>query len=453
MSLGSYEDESQTAEIHGSLVKPGRVISRYITRFYVVKGPLLAYYETTRDPHPKKMLVLSNAKIAAVMSKDGLRSGFVLQFQERSHTFYAQDEGETRRWIGAIENAISGHQSRKSRRMSRKGSIGMPPNFNRTVSRIANRVEDLYDLKEELGSGGFSVVRRGVCKEDNQSYALKMIQMSVFLKNKARTDEEVHLLAALDHPNIVRLKEVVRTPKYFVISMELLTGGELFDRIVSREKYSEHDAKMVAVRMIEAVRYLHENNICHRDLKPENLIFDRPGDNANLKLTDFGFATLYDPAQKLTSTCGTPEYVAPEILDEKPYGLAVDMWSCGVIIYILLCGFPPFYADNEQDLFDKICACDFQFLSPYWDRVSAEAKDLINRLLEVDPTKRLTAEEAMDHDWLKKEAADLDSDLFSAIIELSRYNATRKFRKGVLAVLAANKLSIILREIEDARKE
>eukprot|EP00301_Raphidiophrys_heterophryoidea_P005911 c12430_g1_i1.p2 GENE.c12430_g1_i1~~c12430_g1_i1.p2 ORF type:complete len:261 (-),score=41.52 c12430_g1_i1:2295-3077(-) len=246
MSLGSYEDESQTAEIHGSLVKPGRVISRYITRFYVVKGPLLAYYETTRDPHPKKMLVLSNAKIAAVMSKDGLRSGFVLQFQERSHTFYAQDEGETRRWIGAIENAISGHQSRKSRRMSRKGSIGMPPNFNRTVSRIANRVEDLYDLKEELGSGGFSVVRRGVCKEDNQSYALKMIQMSVFLKNKARTDEEVHLLAALDHPNIVRLKEVVRTPKYFVISMELLTGGELFDRIVSREKYSEHDAKMVS---------------------------------------------------------------------------------------------------------------------------------------------------------------------------------------------------------------
>jgi len=200
--------------------------------------------------------------------------------------------------------------------------------------------------------------------------------------------------------------------------------------------------------MLHAVKYLHDNSIVHRDLKPENLIFDRPGEDAILKLTDFGFATLYDPKKKLTATCGTPEYVAPEILDEKPYGKAVDMWSVGVIFYILLCGFPPFYGDTEQELFDRICTAKYKFLSPYWDKVSWDAKDLIRHLLELEPTKRYTADQALDHKWLRdvegaSRPAD-EPDLSGALDELRKYNATRKFRKAVLAVIAANKMKNVL---------
>jgi len=306
-------------------------------------------------------------------------------------------------------------------------------------------IADFYNVGKELGSGGFSVVKVGVCKTDKTEWALKLIQNTVYKKNKEQTEKEVEMLAMLNHPGVVKLREVVTTQRYFVIVMEILSGGELFDRIVSRDKYNENDAKVVAKTMLEILSYLHSHEIVHRDLKPENLVFNREGDDAELKLTDFGFATPYNPKQKLTATCGTPEYVAPEILNEQPYGLAVDMWSSGVIIYILLCGFPPFYGDNDDELFERICSCNFKFLSPYWDRVSDEAKSLIKALLEVDSKKRLTAEQALQHPWFGAVSnAGPQTDLSGALSELRRYNATRKFRKGVLLILAANKLKVLI---------
>eukprot|EP00298_Acanthocystis_sp_HF-20_P012315 c19829_g4_i2.p1 GENE.c19829_g4_i2~~c19829_g4_i2.p1 ORF type:complete len:356 (-),score=102.97 c19829_g4_i2:18-1034(-) len=312
--------------------------------------------------------------------------------------------------------------------------------------RDTKNISDLYNVGKELGSGGFSVVKVGTCKTDKSEWALKLIQHTVYKKNKDQTEKEVEMLAMLDHPGVVKLREVVTTQRYFVIVMELLNGGELFDRIVSRDKYNENDAKVVAKTMLEILQYLHSHDIVHRDLKPENLVFNRPGDDAELKLTDFGFATPYSPKQKLTATCGTPEYVAPEILNEQPYGPAVDMWSAGVIIYILLCGFPPFYGDNDDELFERICSCNFKFLSPYWDRVSDEAKSLIRALLEVDPKKRLTADQALQHAWFGANSGSsaVHADLSGALSELRRYNATRKFRKGVLLILAANKLKVLI---------
>jgi len=204
--------------------------------------------------------------------------------------------------------------------------------------------------------------------------------------------------------------------------------------------------KLLQKTLFGILHYLHSHDIVHRDLKPENLVFNRPGDDAELKLTDFGFATPYNPKKKLTATCGTPEYVAPEILNEQPYGPAVDMWSAGVIVYILLCGFPPFYGDNDDELFERICNCNYKFLSPYWDRVSDEAKNLIRQLLEVDVKKRLTAEQALAHPWFGATLAEGSghADLSGALSELRRYNATRKFRKGVLLILAANKLKVLM---------
>jgi len=306
-------------------------------------------------------------------------------------------------------------------------------------------VTDLYTVGKELGSGGFSVVRIGKDKQDNTEWALKMIQMSVFKQHQEQTEKEVSVMASLNHPGVVHLREVIVTPKFYVIVMEVLRGGELFDRIVQREKYDENDAIVVARSVLETIDFLHAHGVVHRDLKPENLIFDKPGEDARIKLTDFGFATFFSQNAKLTASCGTPEYVAPEVLDSKPYDNAVDMWSCGVIIYILLCGFPPFYGENDDDLFDKVCACRYEFLSPYWDPVSEDAKDLIRKLLVIDPKKRLTASQALKHKWfVGHKETNRKTDLKSALEEMRRYNATRKFKKGVLGVIAANKLKGLL---------
>lgn len=334
----------------------------------------------------------------------------------------------------------------------RKISPGRPPNFVRAISRHCQTIEDLYRIERRLGKGGFSEVMLGTDRRDGTKWALKIIDGEVFVKNRRRTEEEVKLLAALEHPGIVKLKEILRTPSKFVIVMEVLTGQELFDRIVAKNSYQENDAKLVALSILDAINYLHDHEVVHRDLKPENLIFDMPGDDARLKLTDFGFATMYDPNKKLVSTCGTPEYVAPEILNEQPYGTQVDMWSFGVVLYILLCGFPPFYGATEMEMFNKICSAKFRFLKPHWDNVSDNAKDLVKKLLTVDPRQRLTAPQALEHPWFanivdltpEQIASQNSSDLTPAMKHFRSYNATRKFRKGVLAVMAANKIRVFV---------
>jgi len=311
-------------------------------------------------------------------------------------------------------------------------------NFFRTAARI----EDLYTIQQELGTGGFAVVKKGIDKKDKSAWAVKMIRNNVFKKNKEQTEAEVNVLHKLDHPNVVKLREVVRTDKYFCIVMELLGGGELFDRIVEREKYTEHDAKEVAAQILEAIRYVHSKNVVHRDLKPENILFV----GETLKVTDFGFAAIYDKRVGLTQSCGTPEYVAPEILDEagRPYTNLVDMWSSGVIIYILLCGFPPFYGDTDDELFNKISDIDFDFPSPYWDPVSPTAKDLVKKLL-TKADKRLTAEQALQHPWFKTAAVPNAPTLTGALSELQRYQATMKLRYGVMALVAAHKFTTVVK--------
>eukprot|EP00298_Acanthocystis_sp_HF-20_P013183 c20242_g3_i1.p1 GENE.c20242_g3_i1~~c20242_g3_i1.p1 ORF type:complete len:514 (-),score=208.12 c20242_g3_i1:20-1561(-) len=331
----------------------------------------------------------------------------------------------------------------------RRHTLGMPVvEMKKAVSRRAPAIKDFYDVRERLGAGGFSIVKKGIDLTDGQVYALKMISANVFQQNQQQIDEEVKFLASLNHPNIVKLKEVVRTPQFFVIVMEFLQGGELFDRIVKRKRYNENDAKATAVKILDAVRYLHENDIVHRDLKPENILFVDQDENAEIKVTDFGFATMYEKSAKLRASCGTPEYIAPEILEEKEYGSAVDLWSFGVMMYTLLCGFPPFHADNETKLFFNICRGKFDFPSPYWDLVSPQAKDLIRHLLELNPEKRYTAQQALEHEWFNDVVGDAISrpsaDLSGALRELRIWNAFRKFKKSVLAVIAANKVKDVL---------
>lgn len=204
----------------------------------------------------------------------------------------------------------------------------------------------------------------------------------------------------MDHPNVVVLKEIFDEGDVLYLVMELMSGGELFDRIVEKESYSEKEAAETIRPIVDAIRYCHENDIIHRDLKPENLLYTSSEETAFIKITDFGLARFVEN-EFATTACGTPGYVAPEIIEGKGYGKPVDYWSIGIILYIMLCGFPPFYEDDNAKLFEQIKNCEFEFPSPYWDNISDSAKELIRLLLVKEPEKRLTAEEIMAHPWIE----------------------------------------------------
>jgi calcium/calmodulin-dependent protein kinase I len=202
---------------------------------------------------------------------------------------------------------------------------------------------------------------------------------------------EVEILSQIDHPNVVRLVEIFDEAEVLYLVMELMSGGELFDRIVEKEAYTEKEAAETLRPIVDAIRYCHEQDIIHRDLKPENLLYSSTDEKAIIKISDFGLARFVQ-GEFATTACGTPGYVAPEIIEGIKYGKEVDYWSIGIILYIMLCGFPPFYEEDNTKLFAKISKCQVEFPSPYWDKISDQAKGLILSLLVRDPSKRLTAD-------------------------------------------------------------
>jgi len=207
--------------------------------------------------------------------------------------------------------------------------------------------------------------------------------------------------------------------------MELITGGELFDQIVQRGTYSERDAANVVRQILEAVEYLHNNGIAHRDLKPENLLCSGPN-NEVIKVTDFGLSKDFGSATLKTS-CGTPDYVAPEVLKGTAYDNSVDIWSIGVITYILLCGFPPFYGNNDQQIFEKIMRADYDFPSPDWDGISNDAKEFISAILVLDCNKRPTASECLEAPWIVSKAPSVPLQRLESFRGgMTKYAATRK---------------------------
>jgi len=270
---------------------------------------------------------------------------------------------------------------------------------------IPEEVHKDYELKETLGTGHFSKVKLGVHKKTGEKHAIKIIEKPTGSKI-AMLKAEVDILTKCDHPNVVKMYAVYETETHLFLCLELLTGGELFDRIISKGHYSEDDARKLTITLLNATQYLHSLGIAHRDLKPENILLKDTTEDSLIKITDFGLSKIFadDLAGEVVmkTACGTPGYVAPEVLTHEIYSEQVDMWSIGVIVYILLCGFPPFYGDNDAQMFKKIKAGSFKFLTPYWDPISSEAKDFVSKLLVVDPKKRLTASDAIKHPWVCK---------------------------------------------------
>jgi len=272
---------------------------------------------------------------------------------------------------------------------------------------MAAEVEKLYDFKNELGRGAFSIVYLGVHKATGSKHAIKVINKKDLGKDYEKNLKmEVDILKRVSHPNIIALKELFDTTDKLYLVMELVTGGELFDKIVEKGSYTESEAAQLVRKIVSAVEYLHNIDIVHRDLKPENLLLKTADNDLDVALADFGLSKIVGQQMMMQTACGTPSYVAPEVLNASGYGKEVDMWSIGVITYILLCGFPPFYGDTVPEIFEQIMEANFDYPEEYWGSVTKEAKDFINKLLVVDTTERMTAAQSLKHPWLSGHAGN-----------------------------------------------
>jgi calcium/calmodulin-dependent protein kinase I len=300
-------------------------------------------------------------------------------------------------------------------------------------------VEKKYKIGKALGTGNFSVVKRCTDRETGIEYAMKIIDKKMVEGKEEMIETEVAILRKVKHKNVISMVEAFDTADKLYLVMDLATGGELFERIVKKGSYTEADASALVRSMLEAIDYLHDLDIIHRDLKPENLLFADESETANLMITDFGLSKMMNDATFLTTACGTPGYVAPEVLKQKGYGKSVDLWSIGVITYILLCGYPPFYDEDQASLFETIIRGKFEFHAEYWGGISASAKDLIKKLLTTDPAKRLTAKQALEHPWVQGADASQTDILKNISSGIQRYSGNRLRAVGK-AVIMVNRM-------------
>ncbi|XP_062305864.1 calcium/calmodulin-dependent protein kinase type II delta 1 chain isoform X10 [Osmerus eperlanus] len=310
------------------------------------------------------------------------------------------------------------------------------------ATTTCTRFTDEYQLYEELGKGAFSVVRRCMKISTGQEYAAKIINTKkLSARDHQKLEREARICRLLKHPNIVRLHESISEEGFHYLVFDLVTGGELFEDIVAREYYSEADASHCIQQILESVSHCHQNGIVHRDLKPENLLLASKLKGAAVKLADFGLAIeVQGEQQAWFGFAGTPGYLSPEVLRKDPYGKPVDMWACGVILYILLVGYPPFWDEDQHRLYQQIKAGAYDFPSPEWDTVTPEAKDLINKMLTINPVKRVTATDALKHPWICQRSTVASMMHRQETVEcLKKFNARRKLKGAILTTMLATR--------------
>ncbi|XP_020646891.1 calcium/calmodulin-dependent protein kinase type II subunit gamma isoform X19 [Pogona vitticeps] len=304
------------------------------------------------------------------------------------------------------------------------------------------RFTDEYQLYEELGKGAFSVVRRCVKKTSSQEYAAKIINTKkLSARDHQKLEREARICRLLKHPNIVRLHDSISEEGFHYLVFDLVTGGELFEDIVAREYYSEADASHCIHQILESVNHIHQHDIVHRDLKPENLLLASKCKGAAVKLADFGLAIeVQGEQQAWFGFAGTPGYLSPEVLRKDPYGKPVDIWACGVILYILLVGYPPFWDEDQHKLYQQIKAGAYDFPSPEWDTVTPEAKNLINQMLTINPAKRITADQALKHPWVCQRSTVASMMHRQETVEcLRKFNARRKLKGAILTTMLVSR--------------
>jgi len=366
------------------------------SKFFTIRDNLLLYFKDDSAQKPEGVIPLENSRI---MIYQEYQNCLEVETPERRYHIRTKNNDDLAMWLKKLQEA----------------SI--------------LTVDSLYDIKETIGQGSFAKVKRGIERSTGKEFAIKII-------NKDNVDQresimtEIIILKNVSHPNIMKLHHVFESSYRIYLVTELLEGGELYDLIADRGFLTEAETSKIMRKVVQAVAYLHMKNVCHRDLKPENILLGAKGDIESVRITDFGLSKITDQQNALKTACGTPSYVAPEILSGCPYGFEVDMWSCGVILYVLMCGFPPFYAEADADLYALIQSGTYSFPSPYWDNISDIAKDLIQRLIVVEPSKRLTPVQFLLHPFI----TNYRSLSFNRGIrrELSSYLVTqKKLKKAV----------------------
>ncbi|XP_076445984.1 serine/threonine-protein kinase DCLK1-like [Babylonia areolata] len=345
---------------------------------------------TLRSPKSARRFTTSTSRESlngTVSPKSGLSPKTPRKFKTVSAPKYRQQNGHG----STAPPSVSGDSH-----IADEEASGVPLSF-----------QERYEIGQVIGEGNFALVKECVDKTTGRHYALKIIDKSKCKGKEQAVASEVSILRRVKHPNIVQLVEDLDRPDALYLVMDLVKGGDLFEAISSATQYTERDASGMVYNLVSALKYLHGMAIVHRDVKPENILVCDHGDGSqSLMLGDFGLATEVDDV--LYTVCGTPTYVAPEVIAEVGYGVKIDVWSAGVITYILLCGFPPFVSptDNQDELFDLIMQGQVDFPSPFWDHVSDAAKDLILGMLEVDPQNRLSAVDVVQHPWVAEDVAN-----------------------------------------------
>uniref|UniRef100_H2YPJ9 Protein kinase domain-containing protein n=1 Tax=Ciona savignyi TaxID=51511 RepID=H2YPJ9_CIOSA len=322
-----------------------------------------------------------------------------------------------------------------------------------------------YDMKDVLGTGAFSKVWLAENRKNGEMVAIKCIprklikgkegsinnEISVLRRYKYRHTGTLHVILflfvylsfysfSLKHRNIVELIEIYDNPSHIYLVMQLVSGGELFDRIVEKGSYTEKDASHLISQVLDAIAYLHSKDIVHRDLKPENLLYHSPAEDSKIMISDFGLSKLEVEGQMLKTACGTPGYVAPEVLQHKPYGKEVDVWSIGVIAYILLCGYPPFYDESDQKLFEQIMKAEYEFDSPYWDDISQSAKSFIGQLMHKHPHQRYTCKQALSDPWIAGDAAGSKDIHGHVSLNIKKNFARNKWKQAINVATATARM-------------
>ncbi|KAK3709228.1 hypothetical protein QZH41_015442 [Actinostola sp. cb2023] len=329
--------------------------------------------------------------------------------------------------------------------------------------KFDDKVTKKYDLREVLGSGAFSEVVLASERATGKLFAIKCIAKKDIKGKEEAVENEIAILKKVSHTNIIGLRDIVDNKSHLYLIMDLVQGGELFDRIVEKGSYTEQDASQLINQILEAADYLHSLGIVHRDLKVTTRVkinmastalliyilntnyltmYFSPDEDSKIMISDFGLSKM-EGQDGMATACGTPGYVAPEVLKQQVYGKAVDCWSIGVICYILLCGYPPFYDESDANLFAQIMRGEYEFDAPYWDEISDSAKDFIRHLMEVDPKKRYTCKQAQGHPWISGGAA-LNKDIHASVSEQIKKNFYKqKWKQAFNAATAIGRMKAL----------
>ena len=419
----------------GWLSKTGRTWSREVKRFYWIDAQSARLLYSKAEVGPEVTCGRSPPPHGLTVKEINLAQSFVSCDKSAATKISIESLGKTH----VLQSASASDQQRWFKHL-RAACLG---------ASIAN----VYNISKDLGSGAFSVVKLAEDKNSKEMVAIKCVdRKKLTADDLAMLRREVQILSSIEHPNVIKFKEYTENPSHCYLVMEPLMGGELFDRIISMPEghFSEKVAASFFKPLMSALAHLHSMHIAHLDLKPENFLLLSHAPDSAIKIADFGFADYQKPGQVLREVCGSPGYIAPEIISDRAsaegYTLAADMWSMGVILYILLTGFPPFSAENDEDSFDLTKKGNYD--REPMESLTPSAQNLITRMLVLDPSQRMTASEVLRHPWIAGEASSVA--LTQTQSNLKKLLARKQWKKAIHGVKFTAKLSAMMKNAKKA---